>query len=67
MKKNKAKIKNQLKRRMLTKKKGSATAETVLIIAIFLVLIITAFYPQINTVIANTFNSINNWYASALT
>jgi predicted PurR-regulated permease PerM len=64
--KNKGKIKNNLKRKMLIGKNGSATAETILIIAIFLVIIVTAFYPQINTIMSNTFTSINNWYLSAL-
>ena len=63
---NKGKLKNLLKRRNLLGNSGSATAETVLIIAIVLVIIITIFYPQMRKIINTTFESITLWYKTAL-
>lgn len=63
---NKGKMKNLIKRKKLLGRNGSATAETILIIAIMLVLIITVFYPQIKNIINNTFISVSSWYNTAL-
>ena len=63
---NKGKLKNLLKRRNLLGNSGSATAETILIIAIILVIIITIFYPQMQRIMNTTFESINVWYRNTL-
>ena len=63
---NKGKQKNLFKRKKLISNKGSATAETILIIAVVLVIIVTVFYPQIRSIINNTFVSISSWYSTAL-
>lgn len=63
---NKGKQKNLFKRKNLISNRGSATAETVLIIAVVLVIIVTVFYPQIRSIINNTFVSISSWYNTAL-
>lgn len=47
-------------------KAGSATAETILVIAIFLVIIITIFYPQISGLISTTLTKISNWFNGSL-
>lgn len=65
------KIKNNIinqivKRRKLCKNSGVATAETILIIAIMLVIVITVFYPQIKNILTNTFNTLETWYSTAL-
>lgn len=63
---NKGKLKNLLKRKQLFANSGSATAETILIIAVMLVIVITVFYPQIRSVITDTFASIAHWYFNTL-
>ena len=63
---NKGKLKNLLKRKNLLSNMGSATAETVLIIAIMLVIVITVFYPQISGILDTTFINIASWYNNAL-
>ena len=63
---NKGKQKNLFKRKKIISNKGSATAETILIIAVVLVIIVTVFYPQIRSIINNTFVSISSWYSTAL-
>ena len=62
----KGKQKNLFKRKNLISNRGSATAETVLIIAVVLVIIVTVFYPQIRSIINSTFVSISSWYNTAL-
>ena len=63
---NKGKLKNLLKRKNLLRIRGSATAETILIIAVVLVIVITIFYPQMQKIINSTFESITLWYKSTL-
>ena len=63
---NKGKMKNYLKRKELISKNGSATAETVLIIAIVLVIILTVFYPTLSNIISDTLIRISAWYNNAL-
>ena len=63
---NKGKMKNYLKRKELISKNGSATAETVLIIAIVLVIILTVFYPTLRNIITETLSRISVWYSNAL-
>ena len=64
--KNKGKHKNLLKRKELVGKKGTATAETILIIAVLLVIIVTVFYPQISRMVTNTMNNLVTWYENSL-
>lgn len=63
---NKGKIKNMEKRSKLVEKSGTATAETVLIIAVLLVVIVTIFYPQISRMVTNTMNNLVTWYENSL-
>jgi len=63
---NKGKLKNLLKRKNLLCNSGSATAETVLVIAIVLVIVITIFYPQMRNIMNTTFESITMWYRKTL-
>lgn len=63
---NKGKAKNVFKRKLINTNQGSATAETVLIIAILLVIIITVFYPQIQNLITTTMITLDSWFFSNL-
>lgn len=63
---NKGKMKNYFKSKRLLTKKGVATAEMVLIIAVLLVIIITVFYPQIKSILSTTFTTLSTWYNKAL-
>ena len=63
---NKGKFKNSMKRKELIGKSGTATAETVLIIAVLLVIIVTIFYPQISRMITNTMTNLVTWYENSL-
>lgn len=58
-------LKNKNERK-LSKKQGVVLAETVLIIAISLVIIITVFYPTFRNIVNETFASISSWYKSTL-
>ncbi len=49
-----------------TEKYGSALAETVLLIAISLVIIITIFYPTFKSIVNDTLISISDWFTNAL-
>lgn len=47
-------------------KKGSALAETILIVAISLVLIVVIFYPQIKTLFETLMQSMSTWFSNAI-
>lgn len=71
---NKGKYKNLLKRDYIynmkkdkvSNKKGSALAETIILIAVSLVLAIVLFYPQFSNLLSNVMNRMNNWVNSTL-
>ncbi len=50
----------------LKNKKGIATAETLLLIAVLAVVIVTIFFPAIQGLITNTLASISGWFTSSL-
>lgn len=60
------KQKQCIKSRKLSKKRGSELAETILIIAISMVLIVTLFYPQISNLVSGSLSSMNNWFTAAM-
>ncbi len=47
-------------------KKGSALAESILLIAISLVLVVVLFYPQIVKLFNTVMDSINVWFKNSL-
>lgn len=55
------------KERTLKNRKGSALAETVLITAISVVIIVAIFYPQMTYIFENSILTLTNWFMSALT
>lgn len=59
-------IKKGEKNKKLSKKQGVVLAETVLMIAIGLVIGITIFYPTFRNIINETLASVSNWYTTAL-
>lgn len=70
---NKGKRKNLIKRNKKSseipqqKKKGSALAETIILIAVSLVLAIALFYPQISQLLTSVINRMNVWVNNTLT
>ena len=70
---NKGQRKNLVKRgiikaeRRIKAKKGSALAETIILIAVSLVLAIALFYPQISQLLSNVITKMNSWVNSTLT
>ena len=48
-------------------KRGSALAETVLITAIMVVVIVTIFFPQIQTIFTNSISKLSGWFDQVLT
>lgn len=57
------KIKNK---KNVNSKKGSALAETVLLIAVSLVLIVVVFYPQISTAFTALTTALTGWFSNAI-
>lgn len=53
-------------KKICSKNKGSVLAETVLLIAISLVVIITIFYPTFKSIVNETLTSISNWFTTSL-
>ena len=70
---NKRERKNFIKRGLIkvnkktSNKKGSALAETIILIAVSLVLAIALFYPQISQLLSNVISKMNSWVNSTLT
>ena len=64
---NKGQRKNLIKRgvikveKRIKAKKGSALAETIILIAVSLVLAIALFYPQISQLLSNVITKMNSW------
>lgn len=50
----------------LKNKRGSATTEMVMIIAILVVILVTIFYPQLSNLINFSMNSIGVWFNNSL-
>lgn len=69
---NKGVRKNLTKRNLVEKtdsnikKRGSALAETIILIAVSLVLAIVLFYPQISNLLSNVMTRMNTWVNSTL-
>lgn len=69
---NKGKRKNLAKRmenpitKDLNKKRGSALAETIILIAVSLVLAISLFYPEISSLLSNVISKMNSWVNSTM-
>ena len=70
---NKGQRKNIIKRNkkdgevLQENKKGSALAETIILIAVSLVLAIALFYPQISQLLTSVINRMNVWVNNTLT
>lgn len=63
---NKYKFPKKQNNKKISDKNGIVLAETILIIAISLVIVITIFYPTFKNIINETLVTISNWYVSAL-
>lgn len=50
----------------ISNKRGSEMAETVLITAIMLVLVVTIFYPQMQTILTNALTTISTWISETM-
>lgn len=55
-----------MKSKKLNKKRGSELAETILITAISVVLVVILFYPQMNTIFKKAIDSISTWFDDAI-
>ncbi len=55
------------KKKIINKRQGSALAETVLITAISVVIIVAIFYPQMTYIFETSIQSLTDWFMSALT
>jgi hypothetical protein len=62
----KNKIKNKTKKG-LSVKKGTALAETILLVAISLVLVVMLFYPTINSLLNSMLVNLSSWFSNSLT
>ncbi len=60
------KIRSYIKKEGLSKKKGAELAESILLIAISVVIVVTLFYPQINAVFTNVISNVVNWFNNAM-
>lgn len=49
------------------RKRGSELAETVLVTAIMVVVIVTIFYPQIQTIFTSSISKLSGWFDKVLT
>ncbi|MBQ9314713.1 MAG: hypothetical protein IJ220_06980 [Clostridia bacterium] len=49
---------------LLKSNKGSEILQVILIAGILLVLVITLFYPQMQTLFENMMNTISNWFTN---
>ena len=61
--KNEEKIKNK---KVLSKKRGSELAQTILITAIMIMLIATIFFPQIQSIFTTAMTKVSGWFNTAL-
>lgn len=66
MKRKKIRVDILKSKNKLSRKRGSELAETVLIMAISVVLIVTLFYPQIVSLLSNTIASLGDWFTIAV-
>ena len=62
----KSKIKCRIKKN-LNFKKGTALAETILLVAISLVLVVMLFYPTINSLLNSMLVNLSSWFNNSLT
>lgn len=66
----KALIKSKIKGRELlknkTNKRGSELAQTILITAIMVVVIVTLFFPQIQTIFSTSMTKLSGWFDTVL-
>lgn len=61
------KIKLKLrKEKQINKKRGAAVAETILLTAISLVLVVMVFYPTIRDLLNQMLVSLNNWFVNSM-
>lgn len=63
----KTRIKQNKNSVKLNKKRGSELAETVLVTAIMVVVIVTIFYPQIQTIFTGSISKLSGWFDKVLT
>lgn len=54
------------KKKIISKKRGSELAQTILITAIMIMLIATIFFPQIQTIFTNAMAKVSSWFNTAL-
>ena len=55
-----------MKSKRINKKRGSELAETILITAISVVLVVILFYPQMNSIFKKAIDSISTWFDDAI-
>jgi len=61
-------LKTRIKpKKKIDKKRGSELAETVLITAIMVVIVVTIFFPQIQTIFTNSIAKLSGWFDQILT
>lgn len=57
---------NKIINKKVKNSQGSALAETVLITAISIVVIVAIFYPQMMYIFETSIESLSNWFTSAI-
>lgn len=57
---------NNKSKNMLSKKRGSELAQTILITAIMIMLIATIFFPQIQSIFTSAMTKVSSWFNTAL-
>jgi len=61
-------LKTRIKpKKKVDNKRGSELAETVLITAIMVVIVVTIFFPQIQTIFTNSIAKLSSWFDQILT
>jgi hypothetical protein len=56
----------QKNKKKLSRKRGSELAETVLIMAISIVLVVSLFYPQIVAILTSAVSNLETWFNNAI-
>ena len=51
-----------MKKEILKSQRGSEILQVILIAGVLLVIIITVFYPQMQTLFSNIISTISNWF-----
>ena len=61
-----SKVKKQIEKQKINKKRGSELAQTILITGVMVVLIATLFFPQIQNLTSSAMTKMSGWFNTVL-